>query len=285
MNTLKTGLLLVLLTSVLVAAGGLLGGRGGMMIAFVLAVLMNFSAYWFSDRLALAMSGARELPPGALPRYEAAVERLCVRANLPRPRLYVIPEDQPNAFATGRNPHHSAVAVTEGLLRLMNDEELEGVLAHELAHVRNRDILIASVAATIAGAVQMMAQMAQWAALFGGLRGDDDDDGGGIVGLLATMIFAPIAATLVQLAISRSREFAADKRAVEFTGHPYGLARALKRLGEAAERVPMPVSPATAHMYIVSPLAGRYRPMLASLFSTHPSLEERIRRLVGDHAP
>ncbi len=281
-NTLKTLGLLAVLTSLLVFFGHLFGGRSGAVLAFGLALVMNFGAYWFSDRIVLMQYRARRIEPGEHPRIEGIVERLCARAGLPRPALFVIPEEQPNAFATGRNPSHAAVAVTEGILRLMTDEELEGVIAHELAHVKHRDILIGTVAATLAGAVTMLASMARFGAMFGGFGGDRDrDDGGNVIALLATAIFAPIAAMLVQMAVSRSREFAADAGAAAMTGNPYGLARALRRLGMASGRIPLDASPATAHMFIVNPLSGR---SFASLFSTHPPLEARIERLVGKAA-
>ncbi|MCE5245812.1 MAG: zinc metalloprotease HtpX [Candidatus Polarisedimenticolia bacterium] len=278
-NTAKTVFLLTLLTVILVGAGELLGGTGGAAAALVFAALLNLGAYWFSDKIVLAQYGAHEIAPGEAPRVERIVDGLVARAGLPRPRIFVIPERQPNAFATGRNPQHAAVAVTEGLLDLMNDDELAGVLAHELSHVRHRDILIGSIAATIAGAVSFLATMAKWGAIFGGFGGDRDRDGGGVLGLLAMAIVAPIAALLVQLAVSRSREYAADAGAAELTGNPVGLARALRRLQTASQRVPMDASPATAHMFIVSPLCGR---SFASLFSTHPSIDDRVRRLVGE---
>ena len=278
-NTAKTVFLLTLLTVILVGAGELLGGTGGAAAALVFAALLNLGAYWFSDKIVLAQYGAHEIAPGEAPRVERIVDGLVARAGLPRPRIFVIPERQPNAFATGRNPQHAAVAVTEGLLDLMNDDELAGVLAHELSHVRHRDILIGSIAATIAGAVSFLATMARWGAIFGGFGGGDRDRDGGVLGLLAMAIVAPIAAMLVQLAVSRSREYAADAGAAELTGNPVGLARALRRLETASRRVPMDASPATAHMFIVSPLCGR---SFASLFSTHPSIDDRVRRLVGE---
>ena len=278
-NTAKTVFLLTLLTVILVGAGELLGGTGGAAAALVFAALLNLGAYWFSDKIVLAQYGAHEIAPGEAPRVERIVDGLVARAGLPRPRIFVVPERQPNAFATGRDPRHAAVAVTQGLLDLMNDDELAGVLAHELSHVRHRDILIGSIAATIAGAVSFLATMAKWGAIFGGFGGDRDRDGGGVLGRLAMAIVAPIAALLVQLAVSRSREYAADAGAAELTGNPVGLARALRRLQTASQRVPMDASPATAHMFIVSPLCGR---SFASLFSTHPSIDDRVRRLVGE---
>ena len=278
-NTAKTVFLLTLLTVILVGAGELLGGTGGAAAALVFAALLNLGAYWFSDKIVLAQYGAHEIAPGEAPRVERIVDGLVARAGLPRPRIFVVPERQPNAFATGRNPQHAAVAVTQGLLDLMDDDELAGVLAHELSHVRHRDILIGSIAATIAGAVSFLATMARWGAIFGGFGGGDRDRDGGVLGLLAMAIVAPIAAMLVQLAVSRSREYAADAGAAELTGNPVGLARALRRLQTASQRVPMDASPATAHMFIVSPLCGR---SFASLFSTHPSIDDRVRRLVGE---
>jgi heat shock protein HtpX len=282
-NTLKTVFLLALLSVLVVFAGGMLGGKTGAIVALGFAALLNLGAYWFSDKIVLAQYGARAVEPGQLPRLESIVDRLCARSGLPRPRIYVIPGPQPNAFATGRNPAHAAVAVTEGLLQAMPDEELEGVVAHELAHVRHRDILIGSIAATMAGAVAMLASIARWGAMFGGVGGGDRDreGGGGAIGFLVMAIVGPIAAMMVQMAVSRSREYAADAGAAEMTGNPYGLARALRRLGQLSGRIPMDASPATAHMFIVSPLSGGG---LLSLFSTHPPLEERIRRLVGEAA-
>jgi heat shock protein HtpX len=279
-NNLKTTFLLGLLTCMLVFAGQLLGGRQGAVLAFVFAIVMNFGSYWFSDKIVLRMYGAQEVLPGQLPRVEQMVERLAVRAGIPRPRLYLIPQAQPNAFATGRNPKHAAVAVTQGIVQLMSDEELEGVIAHELAHIKHRDILISTVAATIAGAVMMLASMAKWGAIFGGMSRDDDREGMNPLAVLALAIVAPLAATMVQLAVSRSREFEADKGAVEMTGNPMGMARALARLQRAAERIPMDASPQTAHMFIVSPLLGG----LARWFSTHPPIEARIEALIGNRA-
>ncbi len=279
LNNLKTTLLLGILTTLLVLAGSLMGGRSGAMIAFVVAIVMNVASYWFSAKIVLATYGAREVKPGELPRVEQILDRLVQRANIPRPKLYVIPQSQPNAFATGRNPQHAAVAVTEGIVQMMPDDELEGVIAHELAHVKHRDILISTVAATLAGAVMMLASMARWGAIFGGFGGGRDDrEGGGALGMLVVALVAPLAATLVQLAVSRSREFEADRGAVEMTGNPQGMARALHRLGQASGRIPMEASPQTAHMFIVSPMFGR----LGTLFSTHPPIEDRIRALVGD---
>ena len=276
-NTLKTTMLLGLLTGLIVWIGGYLGGQGGMVIAFLFAGVMNFGAYWFSDKIVLRMYRAREVDPTQAPDLYRMVERLAQKAGIPTPKVFVIPNESPNAFATGRNPEHAVVAVTQGILRLMNDEELEGVIAHELGHVKNRDILISSIAATLAGAIMLLASMARWAAIFGGF-GRDDDDGGGIFGLLFMAILAPLAAMMIQMAISRTREYKADATAAEVTGTPYGLAHALEKLGKASQRIPMEANPSTAHMFIVNPLSGR--PMMR-LFSTHPPLEDRIRRLLG----
>ncbi len=275
---LKTFVLMAVLTALFMAAGQALGGSQGMTMALVMAVAMNFFAYWFSDKMALAMSGAREVSQEEAPELHALVASLASRAGLPKPRVYMIPQDTPNAFATGRNPEHAAVAVTEGLWRLLTREELEGVLAHELSHVKNRDILISSIAAVMAGAISYLATMAQWAMLFGGGRRDDEGEGGGLLGGLLMMIVAPIAAMLIQMAISRSREYLADATGAKLCGHPASLASALKRLEEYNHRLPMDVNPATAQMYIVNPLtAGN----LAGLFSTHPPTAERIKRLLA----
>ncbi len=273
---LRTTLLLGAMTGLIMAIGQFMGGSGGLMIAFVFAVIMNFSSYWFSDKIVLRMYGAQEATEAQAPRLHSIVHNLTVRAGLPMPKIYVIPSEGANAFATGRNPSHAAVAVTEGIMRLMDERELTGVLAHELAHVKNRDILISSVAATLAGVIMMLANMAQWTAIFGGFRGDDDDDGGGFIGMMAMAFLAPLAASIIQMAISRTREFAADKIGAELCGDPMGLALALSKLGLASERVPMNVSPQTAHFFIVNPLSGQ---SFARFFSTHPPLEERISRL------
>ncbi len=277
-NRIRTTLLLGLLTGLILVIGQMIGGRDGMVVALFAAAAMNFFSYWFSDRIVLRLYGAREVGPAEAPELYGMVQELCRRANLPMPRVYLIPSEAPNAFATGRNPEHAAVAVTEGLLRLMNREELAGVLAHELAHVRNRDILIGSIAATLAGAILMLANMARWAALFGGGRRDEEGGGAGGLGLILTAILAPIGALLIQMAISRSREYLADATGASFTGSPEGLARALEKLGAWSRRIPMNAEPATAHMFIVNPLSGG---SLMSLFSTHPPLEERIARLRG----
>lgn len=283
-NYLKTALLLGLLTGLILVCGQLLGGRSGMTIALVLAAVMNFVSYWFSDKIVLAMYRAKPISEAEAPRLFSIVQRLTSRAGLPMPKIYVLPQEAPNAFATGRNPDHAALAVTQGLLQLMNDEELEGVVAHELGHVKNRDILISSVAATIAGAITWLAHMARWGAIFGGYGGGNgrDREGSNPLALIAMMILAPIAAVMIQMAVSRSREFAADETGARFAGSPNGLARALEKLGQASGRIPMHASPTTAqmtsHMFIVNPFRGQ---ALMNLFSTHPPLEERIRRLLG----
>jgi len=275
-NTLKTGLLLAALTALFLLIGDAMGGRNGMVMAFGLAVVMNFGAYWFSDKIVLRMYGAKEVSEAEAPQLYGVVRRLSLSAKLPMPKVYVIPNDSPNAFATGRNPEHAAVAVTEGILRMLSPDELEGVLAHELAHVRNRDILVGTIAATLAGAVMMLARFAQFAAIFGGGGRDRDDDGGGIFGLLFMAIVAPIGAMLVQMAVSRSREYLADETGAGFCGKPLSLARALEKISGISREVPMEASPATAHMFIVSPLTGRG---MLSLFSTHPPVEKRVERL------
>jgi heat shock protein HtpX len=275
-NTLKTGVLLVLLAAILMLIGGAVGGRGGLMIALILALGMNVVSYWYSDKIVLRMYGAREVSEAEAPQVYGIVRRLAQRAQIPMPRVYLLPSSSPNAFATGRNPQHAAVAVTEGILRLLDEREVEGVLAHELAHVKNRDTLTMTVTATIASAIMFLAQMAQFAAFFGGFSRDEDDHGGGLLGLLVAAIVAPLAATLVQMGISRSREYAADATGAQIAGTPYGLADALEKLAYAAQRVPAQVSPATAHLFIVNPLT---RQSFATLFSTHPPIEERVQRL------
>jgi len=274
-NNIKTVLLLTALTVLIVALGDVFGGRQGMVIAFFLALAMNFVSYWYSDRIVLAMYKAREVGPSDEPGLHEMVSTLAQRARLPKPRLFIIPQDSPNAFATGRNPDHAVLAVTEGLLKLMGKDELAGVLSHELAHVKNRDILISTIAATLAGAIMVLANMARWSAIFGG--GRDDDEGGGNILILFVMSFiAPIAALVIQMAISRSREYQADATGAAIAGQAGGLARALSLLGQASGRLPLEAKPATAHMFIVNPLTGR---QFARLFSTHPPLEERIARL------
>ena len=275
-NTVKTALLLGLLSGLLLALGEWLGGSGGLMFAFVIAVAMNFGSYWFSDRIVLRMYRAQ--PVGPEHPLHGITARLAQRANLPMPKVYVIPDDSPNAFATGRNPKHAAVAATTGLLRFLDEPEIEGVIAHELAHVKHRDILIGSVAATVAATIMMVSRMAQFAAIFGGFGGRDDGEGSNPLALLATIIVAPLAAMLIQAAISRSREFAADRGAVAIAGNPYGLAGALKKIDAAQQRIPLDANPATAHMFIMMPLSGRG---MLSLFSTHPPTERRIRALLG----
>lgn len=275
---LRTTFLLGALTGLILLIGDYLGGSGGLMIAFVFAVVMNFGSYWFSDKIVLRMYGAHEVGEAEAPQLHRIVHALTTRARLPMPKLYVIPDEGANAFATGRNPQHAAVAVTEGILRLMSERELTGVLAHELAHVQNRDILISSIAATLAGVIMMIANMAQWAAIFGGFSRSDDEEGGGMLGMLVMAIVAPLAATVIQMAISRTREYAADRTGAQMSGDPLGLASALEKLGRASERMPVDASPQTAHFFIVNPLSGR---SVAKLFSTHPPLEERIARLRG----
>src|ERR1700751_4593422 len=273
MNTLKTAFLLTALTLLLILAGEYFGGQNGMIIAFIIAAGMNFFSYFFSDKLALAMYRAQPVTREQLPRAYAVVERMTQRIGLPMPKIYVIPTDSPNAFATGRNPSHASVAVTEGILNLLTDEELEGVLAHELGHVNNRDILISSVAATIAGAITWL----RYGAYFGGFGGRDDRREGGMGGLLM-LILAPIAAMLIQMAVSRSREYAADETGAHFTGNPYALASALAKLDAYSRRVPMMGTPSTAHLSIIQPLLGM---SFGNLFSTHPPIAKRIERLTG----
>ncbi len=278
MNTLKTGLLLTALTLILVFGGRAIAGPNGMTLGLVLAVVMNGVAYFFSDKIALATSGAQPVTREQVPRLYEVLERLCGKANLPMPKLYLIPQPAPNAFATGRNPRHASVAVTQGLLELMNDDELEGVIAHELSHVRNYDILTTSVAATLAGAITWIAEMGRWAMIFGGWGGNsrDEERGGGLSALLM-LIVAPLAALLIQLGISRQREYAADAAGARMVGHPYGLMKALEKLGAYNKKIPMNVSPATSSLFIVAPLsAGR---VFTGLFSTHPPLEQRIEAL------
>jgi heat shock protein HtpX len=279
MKVLRTGAILILLSVLLVVAGGAIGGRGGMQIALVIAAIMNFISYFFSDKIALASSGAQPVTREQLPRLYNVMERLAAKANIPVPKLYVVPEDAPNAFATGRNPSHASVAVTEGLLQIMNDDELEGVIAHELSHVRNYDILTSSIAATVAGAITYLASMGRWAMIFGGFGRDRDDnrEGGGIAALL--MIFlAPFAAMLLQLFLSRTREYAADETGARMVGEPYGLISALEKLGAYNRRIPTTaISPSTSSLCIVKPLFGSAT--LSSLFSTHPPLEDRIAAL------
>src|SRR5438477_3864479 len=278
-NTLKTTFLLTFMTLFLMFVGQILGGQNGMIWALIIAGVMNFVAYFFSDKIALAMYRAQPVTREQLPRVYNVVERLTQRIGLPLPKIYLIPSPSPNAFATGRNPKHASVAVTQGILELLDDEELEGVLAHELGHVRNRDILISTVAATLAGAITMLARMAYFAELFGygGGSGDRDRRGGALSALLM-LILAPIAALLIQLAVSRSREYSADETGAHFTGNPYALASALRKLDAWSKRLPMQASPSTAHLFIVQPLVGD---TLGSWFSTHPPIAKRIERLTG----
>jgi len=271
----KTALLLGILTVLLIVIGGAIGGQSGMLMAFILALAMNFASYWFSDRIVLAMYRAREVTETEAPDLYRIVRGLTQRAHLPLPRVYIIPSEAPNAFATGRNPEHAAVAVTEGILKILTAEELTGVLAHELGHVTNRDILVSTIAATLAGAVTYLAHMAQWAAIFGGRR-DDDEEGTSPFVMIAMAILAPIAALLVQLAVSRSREYLADETGARLTREPECLARALEKLHVGAQMVPMQANPSTAHLFIVNPLTGG---ALMALFSTHPPIEDRIARL------
>jgi len=276
-NVFKTGLLLAVLTAMLVLIGGAIGGQQGMVIAFVIALAMNFFSYWFSDKIVLAAYGAKPIDEAEAPRLYAIVHRLATRAGIPMPRVYLVPSETPNAFATGRNPQHAVVAVTEGIMRILDEEELEGVLAHELSHVKNRDVLISTIAATLAGAITYLAHMAQWAAMFGGRSRDDEEGGSNPIAMILLAILAPIAAMLVQMAVSRSREFQADATGARVAGKPLGLAKALEKLQMANEAVPMAdATPATAHLFIVNPLSGQ---TLMRLFSTHPPLEERIARL------
>lgn len=279
MNTLKTTFLLTLLTLLLVAMGSAIGGRSGMIIAFIFAGGINFFSYWYSDKIVLKMYGARQVSREDSPDFYGLVENLARKANLPMPKVYVIPSDSPNAFATGRNPQHAAVAATQGIMRILSRDELEGVMAHELAHVLHRDTLISTLAATIAGAISMLGNMLQWAMIFGRGRGSDQEGGGGLFASLAMAIIAPIAAMLIQMAVSRSREFQADASGAKISGKPKALASALHKLQQAATMIPMQeATPATSHLFIVNPLTSS---RLASLFSTHPPMEERIARLMS----
>jgi heat shock protein HtpX len=276
MNTIKTTLLLGGLTGLLLLIGGYFGGQQGVVIAFIFALVMNFGSYWFSDKIILRMYRAQEVSETEAPEISALVRNLALKAHLPMPKVYIIPETSPNAFATGRDENHAVVAVTEGILRILNKAELEGVIAHELSHIKNKDMLIGSIAATLAGAIVMLAHMAQGAAIFGGGSRDRDNEGGGVIGLIAMAILAPIAASIIQMAISRSREYLADAGGAHISGRPYELASALEKLSKAGEAVPLEANPSTAHMFIVNPLTGR---SLMNLFSTHPPIEERVARL------
>jgi len=274
-NVLKTGVLLGVLTALFVLGGRAIAGEQGMIIGFVMAALMNVFSYWFSDKIVLAMYQAQPVEESQAPGLYAIVRRLATKAQIPLPRIYIIPTDTPNAFATGRNPHHAAVAVTEGIMRILDEDELEGVLAHELSHVTNRDVLISTIAATLAGAITYLAHMAQWAAFFGG-RSRDDEEGGNPFVMLLFAVLAPIAALLVQMAVSRSREFQADASGARLAGRSYGLAKALEKIEVASRVEPLPANPATAHLFIVNPLSAQ---SIMRLFSTHPPTEERIARL------
>ena len=277
-NLIKTGFLLTVLTCLLVLAGGAIGGQQGMIIAFVLAFVMNVGSYWFSDKIVLSMYGAQPVEEAQAPGLYRIVRELAAEAKIPVPPIYIIQDDSPNAFATGRNPSHAAVAVTEGILRIMSEDELKGVLAHELSHVRNRDTLIMTIAATLAGAITYLAQMAQWAAIFGGGRRSDEEGegGGGLIGLLLMAVLAPFAAMLIQMAISRGREYEADASGARLCHRASGLEHALAKLDVASRQEPLQATPATAHLFIVNPLTSGG---LATLFSTHPPIEERIARL------
>ncbi|MCX5885435.1 MAG: zinc metalloprotease HtpX [Proteobacteria bacterium] len=278
-NQIKTVLLLGSLTALIIFIGNAVGGRQGMYFAFFFAVLINFGSYWFSDKIVLRLYRAEEASPQDFSWLYSIVSRLSQSAGIPQPRIFIIPSDSPNAFATGRNPEHAVVAATTGIMRILSRDELEGVIAHELGHVKNRDILISSIAATMAGAIMMLGSMVRWAAMFGGFsRSDDDDQGGGLAGMIVLAIIAPIAAMLIQLAISRSREYLADATGASLAGTPMGLANALEKLESASQRIPLNSNPATAHLFIVNPLAGR---SFINLFSTHPPIEERIKRLRG----
>ncbi|UCF89950.1 MAG: zinc metalloprotease HtpX [Desulfobacterales bacterium] len=278
-NQIRTTILLAVMTALIIWVGQLLGGRQGMIMALFLAAGLNFFSYWYSDKMVLRMYQAQEVSPRRAPELHAMVQTLAGQAGLPIPKVYVIPQEAPNAFATGRDPEHAVVAVTEGLLKIMDREEVMGVISHELAHVKNRDILIGSIAATMAGAIMVLAHMARWGAIFGGGRGDDEEGGGaGLIGLIAMSILAPMAAMIIQMAISRSREYLADATGARIAGKPEGLARALEKLGAYAGRLRLQANPSTAHMLIVNPFSGS---SLMNLFSTHPPLEERIARLRG----
>lgn len=277
MNRIKTFALMAGLTALFAVIGNALGGQTGMFIAFGLAIAMNFFSYWFSDKIVLKMYGANEVTEREAPELHSIVRNLATRAGLPMPKVYLIPNDQPNAFATGRNPENSAVAVTAGIMRILNRDELAGVIGHELAHIKHRDILIGTIAATIAGAISMIANIAQFSMLFGGGRSDDEEGGTNPIAALVSIIVAPIAAMLIQMAISRAREYMADEEGSRLAGNPRSLSNALRKLHGAAQQIPMDATPATAHMFIVSPFSGGSA--ILSLFSTHPPMEKRIARL------
>lgn len=273
----RTTLLLVLLTVLILWIGRMLGGQNGMIIALILAAVMNIGSYWFSDKIVLSMYRAQPIDEHQAPEIYRIVRDLAMEADMPMPRVYLIPEETPNAFATGRNPQNAVVAVTEGLVHILTKQEIRGVIAHEMGHIKNRDILVSSIAATLAGAIMVLADMARWGAIFGGFRGDDDEGGGGILGMIVLSILAPIAAMLIQMAISRSREYLADETGARLAHNPESLARALEKLAVASERIPMQdAKPSTAHLFIVNPLTGS---SIMNLFSTHPPIHERIRRL------
>ncbi len=278
-NNLKTTFLLAAMTGLVLAIGELWGGKQGLILALVLAAVMNFASYFFSDKIALSSSGAQPMTREQNPRIYQIVERLAAKANIPVPKIYFIPTDSPNAFATGRNPNHASVAVTRGILEICDDQEIEGVLAHELGHVRNRDILTSAVVATLAGAITLIGRLVFWGEMFGGFGGGGGDREGGVFSALAMMILAPLAAVLIQLAISRSREYEADHTGAEITGNPMGLARALDKIDKWAKRIPMQASPNMAHLYIYAPLTSGQ--LFSSLFSTHPPIRKRIERLIG----
>lgn len=275
-NIIRTTFLLAVMTALMMIIGQLLGGKQGMVIALIFAGLMNFASYWYSDKIVLKMYQAQEITPESAHGLYVIVQQLAQRADLPIPKIFLIPQGTPNAFATGRNPDHAVIAVTEGLLNLLNEQEITGVLAHELAHVKNRDILIGAIAATMAGAIMMLATMARWGAIFGGGQSSDDEGGSGIIGLIALSIVAPMAAMVIQMAISRSREYLADETGAAISENSEGLARALEKLGAYSKQLPMQANPSTAHIFTVSPLSGS---TLMNLFSTHPPLESRIARL------
>jgi heat shock protein HtpX len=278
-NQVRTTILLAVMTALILWIGQIFGGRQGMIIALLLAAGMNFFSYWYSDKIVLKMYHAQEVDSAQAPELYEIVRTLSSNAGLPMPKLFVVPSETPNAFATGRNPEHAVVAVTQGLLKIMDRDELNGVLAHELAHVKNRDILIGSIAATMAGAIMVLASMARWAAIFGGgARSNDEGGRGGVISLVAMSILAPLAAMIIQMAISRSREYLADSSGSQFAGNSEGLAQALEKLGRYSKKLPLHANPSTAHMFTVNPLSGR---SVMSLFSTHPPLEERIARLRG----